>query len=112
MATDEEVEAEWETQADIDAVLSKVDATMDKVRRWRREGLLSKEIEWRPQAYHGSVVRYPKGTCAQIRAITALFKEKDRVKYVGRRLWVYGFPVDEKYWRPQLSRAGRVADKA
>jgi hypothetical protein len=111
MVTDQQVEAEWETQADIDAVLSQVGANMDKVRRWRREGLLSKEIDWRPQAYHGSVVRYPKGTCAQIRAIPALFKEKDRVKYVGRRLWIYGFPVDEKFWRPRLKFAGGVADK-
>src|SRR5271155_4152153 len=110
MATDEEVEAEWETQADIDAVLSKVDATMDKVRRWRREGLLSKEIDWRPQPYHGSVVRYPKGTCAQIRAITALFKEKDRAKYVGLQLWRRGFPVDDKYWRPRLQKSGRQLD--
>jgi len=80
---------------------------MDKVRRWRREGLLSKEIDWRP----GSAVRYPKGTCSQIRAIAVLFKEKDRGKYVGRRLWIYGFPVDEKYWRPSLQKQGRLLDR-
>jgi len=84
---------------------------MDKVRRWRREGLLSKEIDWRPQAYHGSVVRYPKGTCAQIHAIVALFEEKDLVNYVGRRLWMHGFPVDEKFWRSRLKFMGRVADR-
>jgi hypothetical protein len=94
----------WESQAEVDAVLSETGATMDKVRRWRREGLLSKEIDWRP----GSAVRYPKGTCSQIRAIAALFKEKDRGQYVGRRLWIYGFPVDEKYWRPQLQRSARL----
>jgi hypothetical protein len=55
----------WESHAEVDAVLSETGATMDKVRRWRRQGLLPKEIDWRPEAYHGSTVRYPKGTCAQ-----------------------------------------------
>ena len=64
----------------------------------------------RPQAYHGSVVRYQKGTCDQIRAITTLFKEKNRAKYVGLRLWRLGFPVDEKYWRPRLQKSGRQLD--
>jgi hypothetical protein len=56
-------------------------------------------------------VLYPKGTCAQIRAATALFKQKNRVDYVGVRLWRLGFQVDEKFWRPRLGRAGRIADR-
>ena len=75
--------------------------TMDQVRRWRREGLLPDVVQDQ-QAYRGSVVLYPKGTCAQIRAASALFKQKNRVDYVGLRLWRLGFPVDEKYWRPRL----------
>ena len=59
---------------------------MDQVRRWRREGLLPDVVQDR-QAYRGSVVLYPKGTCAQIRAASALFKQKNRFDYVGRRLW-------------------------
>ena len=102
----------WESHAEVDAVLSETGATMDKVRRWRRQGLLPKEIDWRPEAYHGSTVRYPKGTCAQLRAAAALFKKRNRVHYVGLRLWRLGFPVDEKYWHPRLRRAGWVADKA
>jgi CRISPR-associated protein Cas1 len=105
--TVEDAETARESQAEVDTVLSETGATMDKVRRWRREGLLSREIDWRP----GSVVRYPRGTCTQIRAITALFKEKNRVKYVGLRLWCQGFPVDEKYWRPQLQKSGRWLDR-
>jgi hypothetical protein len=84
---------------------------MDKLPRWRREGLLSREIDWRPQAFHGSVVRYPKGTCAQIRAIATLFKEKNRIEYVGSRLWRQGCSVDEKHWRPRLQKAGRQLDR-
>jgi hypothetical protein len=102
----------WESQVEVDAVLSETGATMDKVRRWRRQGLLPKEIDWRPEAYHGSTVRYPKGTCTQLRAAAALFKKRNRVNYVGLRLWRLGFAVDDKYWRPRLRRAGWVADKA
>ena len=52
--------------------------TKDQVTRWRREGLLPKGVE-QDLDYHGSVVRYPKGTCAQIRAAAGLFKENNRV---------------------------------
>jgi hypothetical protein len=108
---DEDAENAWESQAEVDVVLSETGATMDKLPRWRREGLLPREIDWRPRAYHGSAVRYPKGTCAQIRAITALFKQKNRVEYVGLRLWRQGFPVDERHWRPRLQRQGRMLDR-
>jgi hypothetical protein len=84
---------------------------MDQVRRWRREGLLP-EVVQDQLAYRGSVVLYPKGTCAQIRAVSALFKEKNRVDYVGLRLWRLGLPVDEKHWRPRLQKQGRMLDRA
>ena len=53
----------------------------------------------------------PKGTCAQIRAASALFKQKNRVDYIGLRLWRLGFPVDEKHWRPTLMRRARMLDR-
>ena len=108
---DEDAETAWESQAEVDLVLSETGATMDKLPRWRRDGLLPRDIDWRTQRYRGSVVRYPKGTCEQIRAITALFKEKDRAKHVGLQLWRRGFPVDEKYWRPRLQQQGRILDR-
>jgi hypothetical protein len=107
MATGDEAGQEWESQTEVDAVLAELDLSMDQVRRWRREGLLSKGIDWSP----GSAVRYPKGTCAQIRAANALFNQKNRVDYVGRWLWRFGFPVDEKYWRPRLRKNGRTLDR-
>jgi hypothetical protein len=106
----EDAENAWESQAEVDVVLSETGATMNKLPRWRREGLLPREIDWRPHNYHGSAVRYPKGTCRQIRAITTLFKEKNRVEYVGLRLWRFGFPVDERHWRPRLRKAGQQLD--
>ena len=110
MAASSEQNAEWESQAEVDACLAETGVTKDQVVRWRREGLLP-EVGQVPDTYHGSVVLYPRGTCAQIRAAKARFEEKNRVDYVGLRLWRDGFPVDEKHWRPRLKRLGRVADR-
>jgi hypothetical protein len=111
MATEDAVGADRESQAEVDAVLAETGRTMDQVRRWRREGLLP-DVAQDQQAYRGSVVLYPRGTCAQIRAASALFKQKNRVDYVGVRLWRLGFPVDEKHWRPRLQQQGRMLDRA
>jgi hypothetical protein len=110
MATEDAVGADRESQAEVDAVLAETGRTTDQIRRWRREGLLP-DVAQDQQAYRGSVVLYPKGTCAQIRAASALFKEKNRVEYVGMRLWRQGFPVDEGHWRPRLQRQGRMLDR-
>ena len=110
MATENAVGRDWESQAEVDAILAETGVTMDQVRRWRREGLLPDVVQDQ-LAYRGSVVLYPKGTSSQIRAASVLFKQKNCVEYVGLRLWIYGFPVDEKFWRPRLRFAGRLADK-
>jgi hypothetical protein len=110
MATEDAVGADRESQAEVDAVLAETGRTMDQVRRWRREGLLP-DVAQDQQAYRGSVVLYPKGTCAQIRTASVLFKQKNRVDYVGVRLWRLSFPVDEKHWRPRLQRQGRMLDR-
>ena len=110
MATEDAVGSDRETQAEVDAVLAETGRAMDQVRRWRREGLLPDVVQDQ-QAHRGSVVLYPKGSCAQIRAASMFFKEKKRVEYVGLRLWRQGFPVDEKHWRPRLQRQGRMLDR-
>ena len=110
MTTGKAVKSDCETQAQIDACLAETGVTKDQVVRWRREGLLPKEVE-QDSDYHGSVVRYPRGTCAQIRAAACLFNENNRVSYVGLRLWRRGFAVDEKHWRPRLRLVGRSTDR-
>ena len=110
MATEIAVGSDRESQAEVDAVLVETDVTMDQVRRWRRKGLLPDVLQDQ-HAYRGSAVLYPRGTCAQIRAASALFKQKNRAGYVGRRLWRQGFPVNERYWRPRLRRLGRLGDR-
>jgi hypothetical protein len=110
MAAEIAVGSDQENQAEVNAVLAETGMTMDQVRRWRREGLLPDVVQDQ-HAYRGSVVLYPKGTCAQIRAANALFKQKKRVDYVGIRLWRLGFPVDEKHWRTRLQQQGRMLDR-
>jgi hypothetical protein len=110
MATEDVVCSDREGQAEVDAILAETGVTMDQVKRWRREGLLPDVVQDQ-QAYRGSVALYPKGTCAQIRAASALFKQKNRVDYVGVRLWRLGFSVDEKHWRPRLQQQGRMLDR-
>lgn len=111
MAASEDSGRRWETQADVDACLLETGVRMDQVRRWRRKGLLPKDVEQLPEAYHGSEVRFPAGTRAQIRAAQALFREKDRVAYVGLQLWRRGFWVNEDHWRPRLRKIGRATDR-
>jgi hypothetical protein len=110
MATEDVVGSDRECQAEVDAVLAETGVTIEQVKRWRREGLLPDVVQDQ-QAYRGSVVLYPNGTCAQIRAASKLFKQKNRIDYVGIRLWRFGFPVDEKHWRPRLQQQGRVLDR-
>jgi hypothetical protein len=69
------------------------------------------DVEQVPSAYYGSAVFYPAGTCAQIAAAARLFREKNRINYVGRMLWWEGFPVDERYWKPDLISLAGWADR-
>ena len=110
MVTSLDRSGRWETQAEVDACLAETSVTKDQVVRWRREGLLPREVE-QDSAYHGSVVRFPIGTCAQIKAAKALFKKKNRVSYVALLLRRRGFPVSDKHWRHGLKRLGRLGDR-
>jgi hypothetical protein len=98
----------WETQAEVDACLQETGVTSDQVKRWRREGLLPPVKQ--ESLGRGSLVHYPIGTCAQIKAAQELFCEKSRCDYVGLRLWRRSFWVSEDYWRPRLKRFGCLAD--
>jgi hypothetical protein len=40
-----------------------------------------------------------------------LFKQKNRVDYVGHRLWMHGFLIDDKFWRSRLKRLGGWIDR-
>jgi hypothetical protein len=110
MTTSLDRSGEWETQAEVDACLAETGVSKNQVVRWRRDGLLPKEVE-QDSAYHGSVVRFPVGTCTQIRVAHQLFLRKKRTEYVGQWLWWLGYPVTDDHWRPRLEGAGRLLDR-
>ena len=109
MAGADDSDGAWETQAEVDACLRETGVTAFQVNRWRHLGLLP-PAKQEPQAYRGSIVKYPVGTCLQIKTLQALFKQKNRVAYVGFRLWWQGFWVKEDYWRPRLQAAAKSFD--
>jgi hypothetical protein len=111
MAASEDPRGQWESQADVDACLNKTGVTRDQVNRWRRKGLLPEVEQTWPLAYHGSEVRYPVGTCAQIRAAKELFGTKDRVEFVGWELWWHGYEVDKRHWLRRLRLIARFGDR-
>jgi hypothetical protein len=96
MATEIVVGSDRESEAEVDAVLAETGVTIDQVRRWRRKGLLPDVVQDQ-HAYRGSAVLYPQGTCAQIRAASALFKQKNRV------------PAAQAAWPPRGSAAFHLA---
>jgi len=102
---------DWESQAQVDACLAANDVSHTQVSRWRRELKILPEVLQIPHQYRGSEIRYSLGTCAQIAAASRLFKINNRAEYVGRQLWWDDFPVDEKYWRPQLVKSALLFDK-
>ena len=98
-----------ETKAEVEACARELGRTVDQLARWRREGLLP---DARQEAHGvGSAVFYPAGTCAQLRALSELMNRNASFKYVGRRLWWSGYPVDERYYRNDLIRAAGLIDR-
>ena len=102
----------WETRGEIDALLAehRQSVTNAQLARWRREDLLPK-VKQVQTAYRGSEVLYPSGTASQILAILTLLKTKRKFEYVRWELWWRGFPVDERYWKPQLRNALKWGDR-
>jgi len=100
----------WETEEQVSACLVENDVSRAQIARWRRVGLLP-DVEQVSKAYRGSAVHYPPGTCKQIVAAARLFREKNRFDYVGRMLWWEGFPVDKRYWKPDLIRLAVWVDR-
>lgn len=72
------------------------------LRSWRESGLL-------PPAKRGGLARYPEHTIEQAIAADRLFKRKDKNEFVGWNLWLEGFEVPERYWRPRIENGARNA---
>lgn len=76
-----------------------------KIERWRRWGLLPRPKQRGKGRGRGSTVVVPPQSAAQAIEIVRLFKIREKRDWVGWQLWLRGFPVDDRYWRPALSAA-------
>jgi len=110
METDKKQFDGWETQAEIDICLDSNGLSVEQMIRHRRRGLLPAIVQV-PHKYHGSTIHYPVGTCAQIAALARLLEVKKDLNYVGHHLWLAGYPVDDRYWRPQLIKSAHRFDR-
>ncbi len=97
----------WETWLEIQRLcaLADVEVSKDQLERWRLKGLLPKVSQVGKGRGAGSETRYPIGTANQAIAIVELLSVKEKFGFVGWQLWMRGFNVDERYWKPEIDDA-------
>lgn len=94
----------WETWLEIQRLcaLAYVEVSKDQLERWRLKGLLPKVSQVGKGRGAGSETRYPIGTGNQAISIVQLLSIKEKFNFVGWQLWMRGFTVDERYWKPDI----------
>lgn len=94
-------EPKFLTGAQLHAQLKELGVSIEdsQLRSWRELGLL-------PPSLESGLARHPVESVQWIADTVLLFKIKNRSEYVGWRLWLKGYPVDDRYWRPMLKDAG------
>ena len=100
---------DWETREDLANAFAGAGVTIsyDQLERWRGKGLLPKARQAGAGKGQGTIVYFPKGTAAQAIAIQRHLNEYEKLDYAGWRLWLEGFQVDDRYWRPHIEMACR-----
>lgn len=101
------MQEQWETWQEIERLcaLSGVAVSKDQLERWRLKRLLPKTSQVGKGRGGGSETRYPIGTANQALAIVELLSVKEKLSFVGWQLWMRGFNVDERYWKPEIDDA-------
>lgn len=96
-----------ETAADLQLAFSQIGVAIssDQLRRWRDQGLMPNVRQVGLGKAAGSVIEYPKGTAQLAVEIHRLLAIKKKMSFVGWHLWMQGYSVDEKYWKPLLEAA-------
>jgi hypothetical protein len=97
----------WETWPEIQHLcgLANAQVSEDQLERWRLKGLLPKVNQVGKGRGAGSETRFPVGTANQVIAIAELLSVKEKFSFVGWQLWMRGFNVDERYWKPEINNA-------
>jgi hypothetical protein len=97
----------WFTERQLCAVFREngyADITRSKVSRWGGQGYL-------PLKKIRGVRYYSPEAFGQAIAIRDLLLKKEKLEFVGKELWLLGFWVDRKHWKPQLENAAANFDR-
>lgn len=81
------------------------DATPRSLRNWRSKGLLPDIVQRSRRRGRGTETLFPPTTAQQSVAIQKLYSKGLSTEKVGWELWVRGYLVDEKYWKPHFDKA-------
>lgn len=77
----------------------------DQLERWRGLGLLPPARQRGLGKGRGSTVDFDFHEVAQAIDIARLFQVRRKVAWVGWRLWIQGYEVHDRYWRPSIQQA-------
>lgn len=98
---------DWITGDQMQAELAAAGASISdfQIERWRRQELLPRPCQVGLGRGHGSYVKVPPDSAAQAVEIARLFGIREKRDWVGWRLWMQGYCVGDRYWRPHLEQA-------
>lgn len=101
MIADHESEEELQTAFEAGGV----SISSDQLRRWRDQGLMPRVTQHGLGRALGSVIHYPIGTARLALEIDGLLSIKKKLSFVGWHLWMQGYEVSDRYWKPALGSA-------
>ena len=76
-----------------------------QIERWRRNELLPRPKQIGRGRALGSLVMVPPESAKQAIEIARLFQIREKRDWVGWQLWMQGYTVGERYWRPPMEAA-------
>lgn len=79
--------------------------TDSQIERWRRQGLLPRPEQIGRGQGRGSIVIVPPESAAQALEIQRLYAIREKRDWVGWQLWLRGYQVDNRYWKPAIEQA-------
>lgn len=96
--------ARYETLSDIETLCrgAGFSISSDQLRRWRDKGLMPPVKQAGKGRGGGSETQFAAGTGALAIEIQKLLRTKKKFEFVGWQLWLKGYDVDARYWRPRI----------
>lgn len=79
--------------------------TRDQLHRWQREGVIPRPTQRGLGQGNGSESFYPDHAVQHIRRAAVLLSKHRSLDDAAWQLWLEGFEIHEKHWKPVLQRA-------